>query len=719
MLVEPMQESSTIGKILSSDFFHSSNDISTEIQLIKNVTNLNSTVNKLDLSIYKNSKGNLYSDSGVLGSLRNRISITNFDETNIVEITVKDENPQFAADFANSLAQNFNEMLSEYCKESKNSQIEFLEKQIPATENELDEANDRLFNYKVQTEIDFLSNSTSSLVNHITYLKLRKKPLELQITKIDSLINEFQKAFNYQLPKFQDYKDDERIQEVLATYEMAFDELILYDMVSNNDYRNTTSLSVVNTNINASVNDRIVDLTSQMTDSKRNLLSNIRNYTIEKGIVQSQSSNSYYDINNYYFAIVDKLCSECDILIITKNINSLENEFNKLPIIEKELSKLEYDIVSIEEIRKELNSLYEQLILSVAAQNNNVKLVSRAVVPSNPVSPNKLLILAVSVLLGAALGFLLCIVLNFMDDKIHNLEDLKKVVGPNIPILGWTPLMAPKKDKSKILFDVAASSPNSYLAERYKSITSNIIYGKNRENKVFTITSSTINEGKSCLICNISIYLSQIGFKVLILDGDLRAPSIGKFFNIDKQKSGYIHALEKSLPLESVAFPVFMNNHNVHLLLPGESKLNPSVFYAHTNYNETLSVLRSKFDYIFIDSPPLVYASELLGLVRYVDSIILCTRISIVDKGNLTRLIDQLEDQKEKIGGIIATACPLSKVADYSNYDNYDIYYDSIMKDNTNDQELDEYFFVKSERKAIKIFKKDITRRKNSKKNNT
>lgn len=717
MLVEPMQETSTIGKILSSDFFNNDNDISTEIQLIKNITNLNSAVKKLDLSKYENSEGFLYSNPNVLGPLESRVNISTFDDTNIVQITVKDENPQFAADFANALVQNFNEMLAKYGKESKTSQIEFLENQIPETEKELDAAKDSLYDYKAQTGIEFISNSTAAVVNHISYLQLRIKPLELQISKSDALVIEFQMAFNDQLPEFQDYKEDEKIQEILKTYEVAYNELILYDMISNNNYYNTTNLSVVNYNINASVNARIIELNAQMAESKRRLLNRIKSFTLEKGIIQSLSSNNYYSLSNYYFAIVDRLCSEGDIININKNINDFEAEFNKLPIIEKELSKLQGDVDSIEAIRKELNSLYGQLTLTSAAQNNNVKLVSPAIVPTSPVSPNKLLILAVSILLGLALGFLLCIILNMMDDKIHNIEDLKRLVGPNIPILGWTPLMINNNNTPRILFDVSTTNPNSYISERYKSITSNILYGKNMNNKVFTITSSTVDEGKSCLICNISICLSQLGYKVLIIDGDLRSPSIGKFFNIDKKKPGYISAIENGLLLEDVYLSLSKKNDNIHLLLPGESDLNTSVFYAHTNYHDSISMLRDKFDYIFIDSPPLGYASELLGLIRHVDSIILCARMSVVDKTNINILLDQLDEQKDKIGGVIASACPLSNVSVYSKYDKYDDYYHAYNNYSYND-ELEDYSIVRTERKAIKIFKKNIVDRKKTIKKN-
>jgi len=187
ILVDPMKRTSTIGKILSSDFFDSSNDISTEIQLATNITNLQSALSKLDLSSYENKKGLSYENPQALGTLKDKVSVNKFKDTNIVELTVKDPNPQFAMDYANALATSFNDMLSTYGKDTKNAQLEFLQRQIPEVEQQMDEANDKLFDYRVKTGIDFLSNSTASLVNHISYLQMKEKPFELQSVKCDSL----------------------------------------------------------------------------------------------------------------------------------------------------------------------------------------------------------------------------------------------------------------------------------------------------------------------------------------------------------------------------------------------------------------------------------------------------------------------------------------------------------------------------------------------------
>lgn len=704
ILIDPIKKSSTIGKILSSDFFDSNNDISTEIQLLTNISNLNKAANKLDLTQYKDSKGLDYSNPSAIGSLKSKVSINTFKDTNIVELSVKDQNPKFAADYANQIAQSFNEMLSEYGQDSKNSQIEFLKEQIPYTEKQLDLANDKLFDYKAKTGIDFLSNSTASLVNHISYLQMRRKPLELQIIKSKSMINEIQKTYDMSLPTIEYYKEDNRIKEILKSYELAFDELILFDVVSNNNFRNTTNLSEVNYNINLSVNDRVTTLNSQMSVSKKDLFNRILELTKAKGFLITNAQ-----LNPYFNSIIEQLCSEVDFKNITKNIKSFEDEFNKLPVIEKEITKLKSDVDSLEAIRKELNSLLEQITLTMAAENNNVKLITPASIPITPISPNRLLILAVSLLLGGAFGVLLCLILNMLDNNIYTFEDIKEVANPQkIPILGWIPLLK-NKDNIEIGSPMFLEKvKNSSLEEQYKKIASNILYGKNKNNKIFTVTSCEINEGKSSLTCNIGTYLAKLGYKVLIIDGDLKQPSIERYFNLHPHKRGYITTLEENKDLKYSLVKPIKDLNNLHLASPGKKHIISSIFYSNTDFDNIIQNLRTHYDYVFLDTPPLEYAAELIGAISYVDSIIICTRVNICTKKNLSNLLEQLNNYTNKIGGIVATACTEKNIHPYSKYytKSYYHYYYSHNSD---------IEFVKNQNIAKKIYKSELRKRKSIK----
>jgi len=715
VLVDPIKKSSTIGTVLSSDFFNSSDDISTEVQLLTNKTNLQSAIYKLDLDNYYNSEGIAYTNLNIYSGLKDKVSVSLLNDTNIVEISVTDSNSQFAADFANAIAESFNELLSTFSKDSKNAQIEFLKKQIPEAESKLEDASDKLFDYKAKNKIDFISNNINTIANNISYLKMRKKPLELQHKKNLSSIKEYYSSYGDNLLSLEVIKNDLIIKSYLKKYESSYDEILLFDLSSNVNSWNTTNLSVVNSNINIGVNDRISELNGLINESKAAIINRLDELMINNSLKERDIKNSLLKINRFIYMVMEFLTCEIDIVNIDNIIKSFEIEFNKLPILEKELSKLQSDVDSLESIRKELNLLLEQISLTAAADENNVKLVSSAVVSSSPVSPNRLLILAVSFLLGCAISVLLCLLLQMMDDIIHTIDDLKLVLNKRVILLGWTPfIVRNKKGKKQQKNDLLLMNdyPNSYIAERYKLVSSNILYGANKNKKVFAITSATINEGKSFFICNFALSLAKNSFKVLVIDGDIKCPTIEKHFGLKQNETGYINLIQENKDIDEAIVNPIKNLNKLSIISPGKSEVVQSVFYKNTNFGKILSKAREKYDIILIDNPPFEFASDLLKYVDFIDSILLCTRLGISSKNNLNILLDNLESCEDKIGGVIATACPLESLKKYvNNYNSYNKYYNYV--DDIRIKKNEFYRFIRKEKEAKKIFKKNLKDRNN------
>ncbi|MGD1821728.1 MAG: GumC family protein [Pleomorphochaeta sp.] len=708
ILVDPIKKSSTIGSVLSSDFFDSSDDISTEVQLLTNITTLSDAISYLDLSKYSTSEGVLYSEINILSFIKNEVSVNLVKDTNLVEVSITDSNPNFAADFANVLAISFNDILSKFSTDSKNTQILFLEEQIPEVELELKEANDKLFEYKAKTGIDFLSNNSATLVNNISYLEMKKKPLELEYFENLLTIEEYQESYNKLLPSLEICKNDTYINSYLNSYKKANKEIIYFDLSSNINSWNTTNLSVVNDNLNDTVNQRISQLNSLMNEAE-NLIINRLDEIHEAYEIEIDD----YLISKYNLIILDTLTCELAIENIENAIISFEDNFNQLPEIEKELSTLQSDVDSLEAIRKELNSLLEQVSLTAAANTNNVKIVSPAVVSVNEVSPNKLLILAVSILLGAALGFLLCLLLHMIDDTIHTVDDLKVVLNNKIPLLGWIPYVIVDKkclkkqnykNSSMIMMD---NYVDSYIYERYKLVASNILYGKSKSNKIIAVTSSLVNEGKSHLVASLGICLSNSGYKVLLIDADLKAPSLRKQFGLKHDNNGYINLFENNDDLHKAIVTPYPSLDNLKLISPGKSELSSSIFMKNTLYKEKLDYVKENYDYILVDLPPFEFALELKRFMHIIDSILICSRIGICTKTKLNILLENLGESEDKIGGVIATACPKESVKKYVH--KYDSYYRNSSYRSEMDKDKQSCFsVVKKEKQMKKIYKKSL-----------
>lgn len=382
ILVDPIKQSSTIGKVLSSDFFDTKKDISTEVQLITNRTNLLAALDQLELSSYKTEEGRTYAEPGVLGSLRGKVTVNTVKNTNIVEISVRDQNPLFATDYANALASSFNHMLSGFSKESKSGQLEFLDTQIPLVEKQLEEATEKLYDYRFRTRIDFLSRNSTSLVDHISHLNTKVRPLLLQADQNKSLIEAYKKTYHEKLPPNVYYMQNETLMPKISAYQAIFEELILYEIVSN---RYIITAYPAQESLIATVQSRVFELNSQIESYRRTIFGEILSTTKKFLIESKQETIPLREIEIYSRAVFEVILCNAEINTIRSIVATLEEETNKLPLVEKEVSRLSSDVDSLESIRKELNSFREQIALTSAAENSNVKIVSYALIPSSPV----------------------------------------------------------------------------------------------------------------------------------------------------------------------------------------------------------------------------------------------------------------------------------------------------------------------------------------------
>jgi uncharacterized protein involved in exopolysaccharide biosynthesis/Mrp family chromosome partitioning ATPase len=660
LMVHPIKQSTTIGKVLSSDFFDTSKDIATEVQLITNVTTLRMAARSLDLSSYVREDGETYENPGVLGDLRSKVTVTTVKSTNIVEITVRDPHPVFAADYANALAHTFNLRLAEFAQESKRGQLEFLNTQIPKIDEQLQQASDTLYEYKFRTKIDFLSHNATTLIDHIAYLNTKIKPLSLQILKNKAFLRD---SYGMEVGAM----EDQALISALSSYETIYEELILYEIVSN---RSTAGSQVANNEKNTTMQPRVAELSNQMQEWRREVFK----------IVSFQMKGGKEDISR---AITEIVLAEAEIHTIGTIIELLEQECNQLPLLQKELSRLVGEVNSYEDIRKELHSYREQISLTVAAEGNNVKVVSLAAIPSRPVSPNVLLIYAVSLLLGGALGLLLALFLSLRDTSLYSFEDLQSVLGSEVSVLGWIPLKK-KRSNDELSLVRDAVEQHSCLALQYKKTAAHLVHGRNKGHALFAISSSIIGEAKSTSTIYLGVCLEQMGYTVLLVDADFLRPSLSEMLD---------------LPVEQSIARVSDETPNLHI---ASSRFTKLMCKSAIDY-KALNELKREYDYILVDIPPLQYASEQMGLIDACDTLLMCIRMNVCKKEDIINFLYHVKEIKKPVGGVIATACTTSNLSYYAKQ--YKQYYNQYTHCVSKD-------LCSSKSYAKKIYRRDLARKK-------
>ncbi|MGD1817077.1 MAG: GumC family protein [Pleomorphochaeta sp.] len=657
VLVEPITTSSSLDDLMISNLSASSSKISTEVELIKSRANIDAALNLLDLSQYKDSVGVPYSEFYKVGPNSDKISVSSVKDTKLVSITVTDENPQFAADFANALSVSYDNLLTSIARNSKTTQREFLEKQIPINEKELKDASDKLSDYKEESGVLQLTEKSSLLVNQISYYELRKEPLKLQKIEAGSKIDSVYSAFldkNIVLPTVKGLTEGSDFQKLRQEYEASESELIMYDAVNN---------STVSQNTNKGIDSRTSELSSTISSISKRMLDNINKQ------LNSYKSGDVYDsalLNEYAKAVLTSEMCDVGLSVLDQRATQFNNELDQLPIIERKVSELQRDVTVLQQIGVQLRTMLEEVKLVEAAVSGNVTLVDKAIVSERPVSPNTLLILAVAILLGAALGFLLALVVDMADNTIKTTEQVRKILKNSmIPLLGWIPLVKdktinPSKEKQTGYQTLSVyEDPIAFESEKYMAIVSNIIYsGEVGKNRSITVTSCDVSEGKSSLVANMALCLANMGSRVLLVDGDFRMPSIEAKFGYSRAKKGLVNLIqEPDIKFEDIILQPIEEMPLLQILPPGRLPLVPIAILTNPKMDYLNSLIGPYYDYILIDAPPLEYASEVMTFGERFDSLVINVRANVTTKPALRTLLQSLNRVENKISGIVLNGC--------------------------------------------------------------
>lgn len=637
VLVDPIQKSSSIENLLDSST--SSTKIATEVELITSVRNIEYALSTMDLNSYHNADGQGYDDPDILGAVKNRIVVSTVKDTNIVRITVTDANPKFAQDLANALASSYDNLLTGIAKNSKTAQREFIESQIPINDASLTHASDSLGEFRENSNIIQLTDKSSMLVEQISYYTSRLEPLQLQLKEsmvfIDSYLAQLKSAGTKNLLTIDQIRADGIVAEKLKDLAASKTELTMYESLAT-----PTTVGITASTANTlDSTGRTYILSSGISQLTKELLDRVNLLT----------QNYANDANTQ--AIVQALTTEVGIKVLQERGDVFVMELSELPILERQLSELERDVQVYEAIGLKLRDMLEEVKLVEAAVTGNVTVVDAAKIPMNPVSPNKLLILAVAMLLGCAVGLLLTLLIETLDTSIRTEHQILKIVGSDIPLLGWIPLM---KISSKDMYPTLTvyNDPLSFESERFK-LVANMLYNKDHS-KVFSITSCSMAEGKSTIIGNISLALAQMGSKVLVIDGDLRLPSMERFFRLTHRNVGLVDYITKKVStLEECILQPFDKVPNLHLLAPGNAPLVPAAIFSNPRYTEMIKELEQVYDFIIIDAPPLDSASELLSISKHVDGLIITVRAGVTAKGSLFDLMTNLKTAEVPITGVV------------------------------------------------------------------
>jgi polysaccharide biosynthesis transport protein len=310
-----------------------------------------------------------------------------------------------------------------------------------------------------------------------------------------------------------------------------------------------------------------------------------------------------------------------------------------------QLSALDREAQALRDQLKVLLDRYNQINSAAKVDRGTVTKLDSATVPSSPYAPDIMKNMLLALVFGVAAAAGLAVLRETLDDRIRSLEDVEDRIG--LPLLGHTPHIAER--------DIEAEGTNRFstLMEAYSSIRAAIDITLPRNRNVIQLTSSQASEGKSTTAVILAELFASLGRKTLLIDGDLRRPSVARLLDIERPKIGLVEVLLGHVDLEAAV--VKGVHENLEILPIGEIPPNPAEIIASNAMRDFLAKQRENYSLIIIDSSPVLGLADAPMLSRLVDGTIFVLEANKVPFGQARSAVRRLKFAGGNMLGVILT----------------------------------------------------------------
>ncbi len=290
----------------------------------------------------------------------------------------------------------------------------------------------------------------------------------------------------------------------------------------------------------------------------------------------------------------------------------------------------------------------KELEITINNKSNNMFIRDLAELPLKPVKPRVVLILVLGVFGGLMVGFGLAFFVNYLDDSIKTQEDVE--VYLRLPFLGYVPNI---KSNSVIERDLQAHvHPQSTAAESFRTIRAAVaLMPKADQFHILAVTSTIPSEGKSLLVSNLAIVTAQTGLKTLLVDADLRRPSVHKTFQLHSPV-GLSAYLSESVP----TVDEIVHNTEVpklDVICAGAIPSNPSELSGSVRMKQFLDEVGKRYDRIFLDCPPVSAVADPLVIAAMSDGVLFVTKFNKIRREHARKSVQRIQDAGIHLLGVV------------------------------------------------------------------
>ena len=606
------------------------------------LSNVIATLNLNDKWGKKFNNGGTLKSSETMLILKNNMVLTPVRNTKLITIAVYSDDAREAAQIANAVAESYRQYRLQTREELAMTGLQSLQDQYDKEEQQV---------LMSQSNVDEL-RKTLKIVDYMGATTVNTPMSEEQIRQLNEQRIEYEKDYTEASMQYNDLKvyDAKKLRDILPsvspdpTLQNELDKLHESEQqyaVLTNDYSLTNVVvlrvkSEIDT-LNNEVDDRVVGLMagiSSKVDSQKAALDEITrevNDAKQQDLADAAKNQPYYDAK--------------------RNLDEL-NEQHRLLYLKMDADRVDAKI----------------------SKDSMVQVVDPAEPGKAPVKPNKPLNIALGLIFGLIMGIGLAFFIEYLDTSVKTIDDVERIF--QAPVLGVIP------QNIGYLLEEGAESKN---AEAYRVLRTNLLFTRRNEKfNTIVIVSAGAGEGKSTTTINLSTVFAQAGNRVLIVDSDLRRPTLHKLFKVPNNLGLTNYLLKQNSVVEVVqATPV----PNLDFMPSGKLPNSAMGILGSAQMKEMIDELKQRYDFIFFDSPPILGVSDASVLASEVDLVMQVIQYRRYPQPMTIRAKQMIEKVGGNFVGIVLNNINMSQDEGYYYYSGY--YHDYYYSRSEDEQEAD------------------------------
>lgn len=594
--------------------------------------------------------GRLKTVDGIVIMLKSKTSIDQKRGLDIVEIAVESPSPYESALIANCYAASYREINLSYNRQQLTIIKNFLAQQRDEKLSELASVEETLKNYQEQRGIVQLPDQARALIQESSDIQTKMNLTKIDMTISEKTLNQLKDELKKKGPDLTNYIDN------LATQPYI---MKLQDQIAEQKAQRDRAIS------SSGPSSQIVKQKEAQIKDLQGKLDN--QLSVYKAGVMASSPEELKELTR---KVLEEETKYQSLVASFKKLNEIVGDYdkkmNQLPTSTIDLARLQRQQSAYEKLYTQVEERYQEAIINEQSVPGNVLIIDEGLIPTSPAKPNRLLIVIIGLVLGIGMGIGFAFVRNYLDNTVKTPEDIQ---NKNINILAWVPQIEGMESGNKDFEFIVAKKPDASASEAYRALRTRIKFSKlDKESlKTILITSPTSQEGKTTTSVNLAGSFAQANFKTLLLDADLRKPRVHAVFN-QKRYPGFTDYFFGQATFEEIRRKSEVNY--LDYITAGTIPPNPSEILGSNQMEAFLEKLKKEYDYIIVDSPPVIAVTDSEIMSSLMDGTILVVSANNTEVEMMEKAVQLLSHERSSFIGVI-----LNNFTYRSGYGSYYKYY--------------------------------------------